>query len=260
MTGKHNGDPIWIDLGTDDMDAAAKFYGELFGWTFNDQGADYGHYHMITLGDRPVGGAMSSLMGPEGPLEEPAYPSAWTVYLATDAIDSTVNKVSDAGGKVHYPAMKVGELGSMAIVEDPAGAAFGLWEPAEFPGLTFDASIGTPVWFETMTKNFDAALPFYRDVLGWTPAMMPGGINYASNRAQNETTAGLCDASTFLPEEVPSFWRAYILVESTDASCEKIKELGGVVLDGPIDSPFGRLATVADPTGAQFQIIEPMNS
>lgn len=82
MTGKRNGDPIWIDLGTDNMDAAAKFYGELFGWTFNDQGADYGHYHMITLGDRPVGGAMSSLMGPEDPLEEPAYPSAWTVLFS----------------------------------------------------------------------------------------------------------------------------------------------------------------------------------
>lgn len=154
--------------------------------------------------------------------------------------------------------MPVGELGSMAIAEDPSGAAFGLWQPHQFDGFEFTGKHGSPVWFEAMVSDFDAALPFYREALGWDTHAMGGDDNeefrYVTNGEDRAATAGLCDASPW--GDMPSYWRLYIGVDNTDESLEKLKELGGTVLDGPEDSPFGRLATVQDPQGASFQIIQ----
>lgn len=258
MSNRPTGSPTWIDLGTHDLDGAVAFYGELFGWDFSDMGEDFGHYNMISNHGSAVGGAMSSLMGPEGPTEEPQNPTAWTVYLHTEDLEETLNKVTSQGGTVHYPAAPVGELGFMAIIEDPAGAALGLWQPNQFEGFEVTDSHGSPVWFEAMVQDFDAALPFYRDALGWDTYFMGGDENpefrYVTNAQEDAATAGLCDVSAWA--DMPSHWRPYIGVDNTDESVKKLKELGGTVLDGPEDSPFGRLATVQDPQGASFQIIQ----
>lgn len=258
MTIDH-GDPVWIDLSTDDIDASATFYRELLGWEFRDMGEEYGGYHMIMRGDDPVGGVMSSRMGPDGPTEEPQYPTWWTVYLKVDDLDAAVEATPRHGGTVEVPAMSVGELGRMAIVLDPAGAGLGLWESGSFDGFLRDAGPGTPVWFESMTRDYDAAERFYRKVLGWDIGYLgedgepagasPGEIRYGSTPA-----AGLCEADSYLPSGMPSFWRFYVAVEDADASVGKVRELGGTVLDGPVDTPFGRIATVADPQGGSFQI------
>lgn len=258
MSNRPTGSPTWIDLGTHDLDGAAAFYGDLFGWEFTDQGEDFGHYNMITNNGAPVGGAMSSLMGPDGPTEEPQDPTAWTVYLAAEDLDATLAEVTEQGGAIHLPAMPVGELGSMAIVEDPTGASFGLWQPDQFEGFEITGTHGSPVWFEAMVRNFDVALPFYRNALSWDTHYMGGEENpelrYVTHGRDDDAAAGLCDASLWL--DGPSYWRLYIGVNNTDESLEKVKELGGTVLDGPADSPFGRVATVRDPQGASFQIIQ----
>ncbi|MBD2765763.1 VOC family protein [Kocuria sp. cx-455] len=258
MSTQPAGSLAWMNLGTHDIDGAATFYGDLFGWDFADQGEDFGHCNMITNNGAPVGGAMSSLMGSEGPTEEPQNPTAWTVYLHSDDIEATLTKVTEQGGTIYYPAMAVGELGSMAIAGDPAGAAFGLWQPNQFAGFEFTGNHGSPVWFEVMVKDFDAALPFYRVALGWDIHAMGGEDNgefrHITNGRDRAATAGLRDTSAW--GDTPSYWRLYIGVNNTDESLEKFKELGGTVLDGPQESPFGRMATVQDPQGAAFQIIQ----
>ena len=164
------------------------------------------------------------------------------------------------------PAPPVGcrpEVGS-ALSRVPVGAVLGLWEPGRYGGFELPLTTGTPVWFETLTTGFDRALGFYRDVLGWDIAWMggeeggsEGGVRYVTHGAGDAAVAGLCDASDWLPEGAPSFWRVYFSVEDTDRALERIQELGGELVDGPMDSPFGRLATVRDPFGAMFQIIQP---
>ncbi len=78
---------------------------------------------------------------------------------------------------------------------------------------------------------------------------------YVTNFAGEAATAGLCEANAWLPEEMPSYWRVDFRVEDADATVAKIKDLGGALLDGPIDTPFGRVATVADSRGGSFQIV-----
>ena len=81
------------------------------------------------------------------------------------------------------------------------------------------------------------------------------GLRYTTPGAGDAAKAGLMDASGHLPADVPSNWQIYFAVEDADATIEKAVSLGAAVIDGPDDSPFGRLATLADPTGAMFKIV-----
>lgn len=249
-----HGSPVWIDLGTTDQDASRNFYRDLFGWNFTSTGPDFGGYEMVDVGV-PVGG-LGPNMNADGEIDA-TMPVWWTVYLKVEDIEAALDAVEANGGTVYVPPMAIGDMGRMAIAAAPSGAAFGLWETGTFDGFDVDGRPGTGVWFETLTKDFDADAAFYSAVLGWENALMEGEGRYATNHPGDGATAGLCEAGAWLPEGVPSYWRVYFGVEDTDASVERIKELGGSLLDGPIDSPFGRVATVADSLGGAFQIIQP---
>lgn len=253
------GTPCWIDLFTHDIEGAKSFYGELFGWDLTDTGEEFGHYTMATRDGHPVGGLMAA-MNPDGSVPDPAeQPTAWTVYLATDDAAATAEAIPAAGGTVLFPPMEVPGLGHMSVAQDPSGAAVGFWQAAPFAGFDKPGTPGTPAWFELMTKDFDAAEPFYRSVFGWDAVRMPSdddSFRYATDQGGEGATAGLCDASPWLPEQVPSYWRPYIAVEDCDRAAEQVAALGGSVLDGPMDSPFGRVATIADPQGGSLQIID----
>lgn len=119
------GSPVWIDLGTTSIDTSREFYRELFGWNFTSTGPDFGRYEMIDAGV-PVGG-LGLNMNPDGELDE-TMPVWWTVYLKAEDADATVAAVIENGGTVFMPPMAIGDMGRMAIVAAPSGAAFGLWE------------------------------------------------------------------------------------------------------------------------------------
>ncbi|MBO3142292.1 VOC family protein [Dermatophilus congolensis] len=266
-----DGSPIWMDLGTHDIDAATAFYHAIFGWKFSNTGDDFGQYRMIRSNNAAIGGAMSTLIGPEGPLTEPHSPTAWGIYLATTDIETTLSRAEQAGATIVFPAMPVGELGSMGLINDPTGATIGLWEPGNFNGIEATAAPNVPVWFELVTNEFDTALNFYSTALGWTPHWMTSAtsnnnmptytptppkkpsIRYVINHTPAGPSAGMCEAP-WLTTPMSSYWRMYVGVTDTDATITAITEQGGTLLDGPINSPFGRVATVTDPQGAAFQI------
>lgn len=249
------GAPTWIDLTTSDPDAAQRFYGDVFGWTFVDQGEAFGGYRIIRSGEVPIGGLMRSVDAQGNAVD---IPSQWTVYLRTEDMERTLADVKAAGGTVVVPGMRVPESGYMGVVQAPSGAHLGLWQSVEFEGFETPLTPGTPVWFEAMSTDFDADLPFYRDALGWDIAWMGSeggsdGFRYVTHGEGQAAAAGLCDAAGSIGN-APSFWRAYIGVEDTDATIARIQAAGGALLDGPENSPFGRFATVADPQGASLQI------
>ncbi len=258
-----HGGPVWMDLMTHDVEGSKTFYGELFGWDFTDQGEDFGHYHLISKDGKLVGGLMSTLMNQDGPTDEPTAPTAWNVYLHSDDVAGAIEKLQAAGASLVFGPMDVADHGRQAFVVDPSGAALGLWQPNQMAGFELPLTTGTPVWFECLTRDLDAALPFYRDVLGWQIAWMPGSsqeagsqFRYATNGGGDAAVCGLCDAAQWLPEGVPSFWRIYFGVDDADADAARVTELGGAVQTAPEDSPFGRFAQLADPQGALFMVIQ----
>lgn len=254
MTKAH-GDPIWIDLSTHDLPAATDFYSLLFGWEFTDQGEEYGHYHFASLDGRPVAGLMSSLMGPDGPLEEPDAPTVWGVAFSVDDLDDVLTKVGPAGGSVEYGPMDVGPLGRMAHCLDGTGAYVVFWEPGEFTGFPDDGAPGIPFWFELMARDFDSARRFYSEALGWKLDTFAGETRYAANGTDETATAGISDAGA-VPAEAGSYWRAFVPVADLEKSTSLVTQLGGSLLDDPVDTPFGRVVTIADPQGASLKIIQ----
>lgn len=264
------GSPIWIDYTAGDFARQQDFYTALFGWTFEDQGEEFGHYQMIRKGDATVGGAMDAdLMAQQ--MGGDVQPAAWSVYLKTEDIQQTMSLVEANGGSVPVPPMAVGPLGRMAVAMSAGGEAVGFWQPAEFEGHDLPLTEGTSVWFEVMSTDFAADARFYKAVAGWDLVPMGddgnadaegtedgGSTGYATSFGGERATAGLCDAKQWLPEGMPSYWRVYFQVPDMDAAVQTVEAKGGRVVDGPQDSPFGRVASVVDPAGATFQLNQPL--
>ncbi len=242
------GSPIWVDLMTSDTDGARSFYGELFGWECADPNPDFGGYANFSKDGDLMGGLMAK--------QEEAMPDVWTIYLEVADADKTVAQVTDRGLGVIVPAMAVGDLGTMAVVIDPSGAAIGMWQPGTHTGFGRWMEDGTPGWFELHTRGYDEVIPFYQDVFGWETNTEGDGpdFRYTTEVVGETQYAGIMDASGFLPEGVPSNWSVYFHVDDADAAIARVVELGGAVVMPAEDTPYGRLATVTDPTGALFRL------
>jgi predicted enzyme related to lactoylglutathione lyase len=147
----------------------------------------------------------------------------------------------------------------MAVFSDPAGAAFGVWQPAEHKGFQVRNEPGTVCWHELMTTDVAASSGFYPAVFGWTvashgPAEGPGG--YTEFRIGEKMIAGMMAKPPMMPAEVPPHWGLYFAVDDADAAAAKVTELGGKVLMGPMDIEPGRVVAVADTAGATFTLLK----
>jgi predicted enzyme related to lactoylglutathione lyase len=250
------GAPSWVDLMTSDIDRSRAFYTELFGWDATEPNEDFGGYMNYSKGGVLVAGCFPRM--PETPAD---VPDVWSVYLAVDDAEKTVEAAAAAGASVIAPAMAVGDLGKMAVLSDPTGASVGLWEAGTHKGMGAVADPDTPGWFELHTRDFDTAVGFYRDVFGWdTHEVGPPEFRYTTLGEGDDAMAGVMDGSNFLPEGVPAHWKVYFAVDDTDATVAKATSLGATVVSGAEDTPYGRLAVVSDPTGAEFSLIGPNES
>lgn len=152
--------------------------------------------------------------------------------------------------------MVVGENGSSTIVKDPGGAMIGAWQPNQQRGFDVTGEAGTPSWFELHTRDYDKAVGFYRDVFKWEPAVASDTpeFRYTTLGEGDNMLAGIMDDSPY-PGEDPAHWAVYFRVEDVDTALERIVQLGGSVIRPAEDTPYGRLARAADPTGAEFRLV-----
>lgn len=258
MSTVRPGDPVWVDLYTADPDRSIAFYGDLFGWTA-ERNDDFGGYLTFRKDGLAVAGGMGK---PEGD----ADPDLWSVYLAAhDARAVTAAAVSH-GGSVLVEPMDVADLGVMAVLGDPGGASVGVWQAGTFPGIETDALVesgrwrdcaGAPSWFELNSRAYDAALAFYRDVFGWSDVFVISddpAFRYSTIHATSPMLGGVADTARFEPGDPALGWGVYFGADDVDKTVERVVELGGQVVNPPENSPYGRMATVLDPTGARFNL------
>jgi predicted enzyme related to lactoylglutathione lyase len=179
------------------------------------------------------------------------------VYLAVDDAKVTEDAAATNGGQVIVPAMDVGELGRMALVADAGQAAVGIWEPGVHKGFGILAEPGTPAWFELHTRDYDASVAFYKKVFGWDTHVAGDtpDFRYTTLGEGDGQLAGIMDATAFLPAGQPASWSIYFRVDNTDAALKKTQKLGGAIVAPAEDTPYGRLAQAADPTGALFKLM-----
>jgi uncharacterized protein len=261
------GVPAYADTIQPDPDAAAAFYGGLFGWQTEDvlpPGAP-GRYL--------VGRIRGLDAGAIGSIPEGAPPAAlWRTYISVASADETVARVRDAGGAVISEPVDVADAGRTAELRDPEGAVFRVWQAYENKGWQIVNEHGAAVLNTLHTRNADAAARFYNAVFGWERFTLAGGremwtlAGYGDHLGREnppererlivmgapEGFEDVVAAVDPIPDDVPAHWGVTFAVDDAEAIAQKAAELGGRVVVPPFDVPWVRLTVIADPQGATF--------
>ena len=249
------GTPSWVELSSPDTDASAAFYRELMGWTtFAPATAqETGGYRMFQRDGQNVAGLIGHMQ--EG------QATVWATYFNVADAEETAGKVTAAGGSVIVAPMDVMDIGRMAFFADPAGAAFGVWQPKTFTGADVVNEPGSACWNEVLTRDAEASRAFYPAVFGWTigrPAFEGAPESYVVWELDGQPVGGMMTMNDeFFPPELPAFWGVCFAVEDCDATVTTARGLGATVSWEPMDMPIGRFAGIVDPQGASFSIMQP---
>jgi predicted enzyme related to lactoylglutathione lyase len=264
------GVPCWIDTNQPDPDAAAQFYGGLFGWELeNVMPPESGSKYFI---GRIRGSDVAAISS----VPEVAPPVAmWNTYVWVESADETAAKVTEAGGNALAEPFDVADAGRMAVFSDPEGAVFCVWQAGQHKGARLVNEAGSLNFNGLHTRDVEGAKTFYGAVFGWRTLdmgggqqmwTMPGYGDYLEDlspgtRARvaelggtpgfEEVVASIAEIPADQPDTAPH-WDVTFAVEDADAIAAKAMELGGRVVVAPIDVPWARMAVIADPEGATF--------
>ena len=239
----------WADLTTTDQEAAKGFYGELFGWEADDRPIGDGFcYSMMSL----RGNDAAAISPQPRQQREAGVPPLWNSYVSVASADEVATKAKELGADVHAPPFDVLEAGRMAVLADPQGAFFCLWEPREHYGAAVVNGSGALSWNELATSSVDGASDFYGELFGWTIAPFESGADpYLSIRNGEAYNGGIRQLDR---EGAPPHWLVYFGADDIDASLARAGELGGSTLARPLDIQLGTVAIVSDPQGAVFAL------
>jgi len=250
-TGYTPGTFCWADLTTTDQDAAKAFYGGLFGWEARDMPAGEGVvYSMMQLDGRDV-----AAISPQPQQQRDAgVPPMWNSYVSVESADAAVERAKELGGTAHAPAFDVFQAGRMAVIQDPQGAYFLVWQPREHFGAALVNAPGALAWNELQSPDLDASVAFYASLFGWAMQDAPGmETRYVTIRNGEANNGGM---RALDPPGTPPGWLVYLGTEDIDAALVRVQELGGVNLAGPIDIQMAKFAIVQDPQGAVFALYD----
>jgi predicted enzyme related to lactoylglutathione lyase len=227
----------WADLRTTDAAAAKAFYTKVFGWEAADGEADT----RFSLDGKDVAALHT--------VDEEAH---WSSYVTVEDVDAAVAKARELGGEVPVEPLDVAEAGRTAVVRDPVGALVYLWQPKGEHGAGRVNEPGCMVWNELASPDLDKAREYYTGLFGWT-LETEDGTGYEVIRTGGALNGGLRGTQ----EDEPPHWLVYFTVPaSCDETAGVVREAGGQVIAGPMDTGVGRIAIVADPQGARFALFE----
>jgi predicted enzyme related to lactoylglutathione lyase len=189
-------------------------------------------------------------------------PSVWNSYIAVDDPGAVMAKAEAAGGQVVMPPMDVFTSGSMAVLADPAGAMFSVWRAGDHIGAEIANEANTWSWNELLSRDIDASKAFYAEVFGWEydeQDMGPQtGIYSVIRGGESGGLGGLMAMPEQVPEMVPSHWSVYFTVDDLAAAQERVTANGGMTVMEPMEMPgIGTMATMHDPTGGTFTLMQP---
>lgn len=250
MTTKTRGRSVWFDLVTKDVERAAGFYGELFGW--KHQHVDMGGgmtYTLLTLEGEQVAGLMKP--------RDPSAAAAWNVYFTTTNTDETAALVAKRGGTVVAPPHDIPDVGRFAAFLDPRGTAFSVLAPTHEKAETLDSKVGEFFWTEANVDSPSELVDFYVECFDWRVNLrdFPGyGVYHELWRGKERPAAGMQKR----PKELPAQWIDYVKVGDCEASVRRAARLGAMVLMPTTKlASVGAFAVLQDPTGAVFGVMQP---
>ena len=243
-----------MELATTDQTAAKKFYQDLFGWSVDDAPMGPGEFYSMFKLDGKDAAAAYTLRQDQ---KAHGVPPHWMIYIATDNADDSARRAAELGGTVIAQPFDVMDVGRMAVVQDPTGAHFCLWQAKKNPGIGVRNTDGAFCWADLNTADVARASEFYSKLFGWTLERGendPSGYLHIKN---GEEYIGGVPPSEQLPPNAPPHWLLYFETSNCDASVEKAKRHGAKVCFGPVSMEnVGRFAVLADPQGAAFSVFQ----
>ena len=236
----------WADLATSDPDGAKAFYVGLFGWDTEDNPVPDGSvYTMLAKDGKHVGALYGAREG---------QPPAWNSYVTVESADASAAAAAQHGGTVEMEPFEVMNVGRMAVVQDPTGAYFSVWEPRESIGAERVNEPGAITLNQLNTSDPDRAEEFYAGVFGWRFEAVGGGdMPYRGIYNGDRLNGGMMPLAA--EGGVPSHWLVYFGSEGVDDDAGRIGELGGTVMVQPMPVPGGRILVARDPQGAVFAVL-----
>ena len=245
----------WMDIYLPDPERGKAFYGALFGWDSNDVPMDDSGmvYTMFNLNGKSVG-AMGPVM--PGMFPEGSAP-CWLSYISTDDLDATAETARALGANFLMGPADVGN-GRVALVQEPNGATFFLWQALDFGGAEIVGVPGAMVWNELYTRDLEATRSFYTALFRWEWSSMPipqGGDYHIASVGERQVAGLLVMNEQW--GEVPPHWMVYIQVEDADAAAAQVADLGGDVCVPVTEISVGRFAVVNDDQKGTFTIFQP---
>src|SRR5688572_18664523 len=251
---------VWYDLMTTDVEGAKKFYQPLVGWStkpFENSPPD-NPYTMWTQGGSTIGG-VTKLTNEQ---RAQGMPPSWMPSVEVNNVDTSARQAESLGGKIVVPPMDVPDTGRYAVVQDPQGATIAIFTPKGGSGATGTAFDGTPrvgrvSWHELMTTDWKKAFDFYRQLFGWEktgePMDMGGGNMYLMYGQRGKMYGGVYNRMPDMAN-VPPFWLSYIFVNDLKKSMNDATKAGAKVVNGPMDIPGGSIVVLSDPQGAAIAL------
>jgi predicted enzyme related to lactoylglutathione lyase len=248
----------WVELGTTDGEGAKKFYTELFGWTFEDKPIGPGGVYTMLFQDGKDVGALYEMPAEMRSLGVPPH---WLSYVSVASADESAAKAKSLGATLMKEPFDVFTVGRMAVIQDPTGAVFALWQPGTHKGASLVNVPNSLCWNELATPDTEKAGDFYTGLFGWGKKVQDLGPMTYTSFINGERPAG--GMYTPPPEmgELPPHWLLYFAVDDCDSKVTKANELGANTLSPPMDIPgIGRFSILQDPQGAAFAIVRLTNS
>ena len=246
----------WVELATTDQTAGVAFYRALFGWDVTDYPMGPSEvYSMFTMRGQDVGAATA--MRPDE--RQSGIPSHWNLYVTVANVDDSVKRAESLGAKVLAPPFDVMDAGRMAVLQDPTGAVFHVWQAGRSIGAKILNEPGALCWSELTTRDTKAAEAFYTGLFAWKAKHnAPSAVmEYTEFSVNDQPSIGMMAMPAQMLPTVPSFWMPYFQVADCDATAAKGKQLGASVMIGPKDiSSTGRFAILQDPQGAVFAVFK----
>lgn len=254
-----SGVPCWVESLQSDPAAAIGFYAGLFGWDFAGPGEmpgdPPGRYFVARLRGRDVAGVGSRPPGQDGA-------AVWGTHISVASAEEAAERAHAAGGSVLVEPFGALPAGRCAVLRDPAGAVFCVWEPGTRHGAQL---VNEPsAWAISMLHSSgpDAAAAFYAEVFGWERATMGagGGVEllrlpgYVGGEPQQPVPRDVVAVMAPDGEGAGSYCSVDFWISDARAAAQRVSELGGRVLAEPSESPRFRTAVLADPAGAAFSV------
>ena len=245
----------WIELHTSDQSAAKSFYGSLFGWAPHDSPMGPNDYYTEFKLEGREAAAACTLRPDERAQGVPPY---WMIFITVASADAAATKAQQLGGKILAPAFDVMDVGRMAVIQDPTGAVFCVWQANKNAGIGIAHVAGALCWADLSTPDPKRASDFYSGLFGWQVTADPKDPSGYLHIKNGEHFIGGIPPATQRPPKAPPYWLAYFLVDDVDASASKAKQMGANFYLPPMTMEgVGRMSVIADPQGAVFAIFKP---